>query len=112
MDRKIILRIKIDGKNWNHLINLPCVHEITKGNGRIIEDESKYRPHVHLYDSYMPKELRLSALSALPSFRENLKRLMDEDSPIMRHVLASIGEIGDELVKYDDNTWQIIKGNK
>ena len=95
MERKIILRIKIDGKNWNHLINLPCVQEITKGYERIIKDESKRKPHVRLYDEYMPKELRLSAL---PSFRENLKRLLDEDSPMMRHVLASIGEIGDELV--------------
>jgi hypothetical protein len=109
MDRKIILRIKIDGKNWNELINLPCVQELTKGDERIIKDESKRTPHVHLYDGYMPEELRLKAL---PPFRENLKRLWDKDSPMMRHVLASNGNIGDELVKYDDNTWQIIKGNK
>ena len=59
MDRKIILRIKIDGKNWNELINLPCVQGLTKGDERIIKDESKRTPHVHLYDGYMPEELRL-----------------------------------------------------
>lgn len=109
MERKIILRIKIDGKNWNDLINLPCVKEITKGDEKLIKDESKRTPYVHLYDGYMPEELRIRAL---PPFRENLKRMFDFDSPMMRHVLASNGNIGDELVKYDDNTWQIIKAKK
>lgn len=32
MKMKIIQTIKIDGKNWNDLINLPCVQSLTKSD--------------------------------------------------------------------------------
>ena len=49
MSNKIIQRILIDGKNWNEIINLPCVQALDKGDERI----KMNTPCVILYDSYL-----------------------------------------------------------
>lgn len=90
-NRKIILRIKIDGKNWNDLINLPCVKEVTKGDERLVKD--KRIPHVRLYDEYLPIGLRTP--------------IWDIDI-MKRRMVARNGWIGDELVEYNDGTWRFI----
>ncbi len=102
MSNKIIQRILIDGKNWNEIINLPCVQALDKGDERIKSDT----PCVILYDSYLPIEFRLKSM---PSFRENLARINDPKSPMWQSIRAKNGHIGDELVQYDDGTWQIIR---
>lgn len=105
MSNKIIQRIRIDGKNWNDIISLPCVQSLDKGDERFVKDKSKRFPHVKLYDSYLPEKYRLKSM---PSFKENLKRFDDPKSPMWQRIKAMSGSIGDELVQYDDGTWQII----
>ena len=36
MSNKIIQRIRIDGKNWNDIISLPCVQSLDKGDERLL----------------------------------------------------------------------------
>lgn len=105
MNNKIIQRIHIDGKNWNDIINLPCVQSLDKEDERIVKDESRRTPHVELYDSYLPKKYRLKSM---PSLKENLRRIDDPKSPLWQRIKAKNGNIGDELVQYEDGTWQII----
>ena len=102
MSNKIIQRIRIDGKNWNDIINLPCVQSLDKGDERIKRDT----PTVVLYDSYLPIKFRLKSM---PTLRESLARLNDPRSPRWQRALAKNGHIGDELVQYDNDTWQIIR---
>lgn len=105
MSNKIIQRIRIDGKNWNDIINLPCVQSLDKGDERIKRDT----PTVVLYDSYLPIKFRLKSM---PTLWENLTRLNDPKSPWWQRALAKNGHIGDELVQYDNDTWQIIRKRK
>lgn len=102
MSNKIIQRIRIDGKNWNDIINLPCVQALDKGDERIKMDS----PAVVLYDSYLPIKFRLKSM---PTLRENLARIKDPEAPMWQRGRAKNGHIGDELVQYDNNTWQIIR---
>lgn len=106
MSNKIIQRIRIDGKNWNDIINLPCVQELNKGDERYVKGESKRTPTVVLYDSYLPQKFQLKSM---PTFRENLAKIKDPKSPMWQSVHAKNGHIGDELVQYDNGTWQIIR---
>lgn len=105
MSNKIIQRIRIDGKNWNDIINLPCVQSLDKGDERIKRDT----PTVVLYDSYLPIKFRLKSM---PRLWESLTRLNDPKSPWWQRALAKNGHIGDELVQYDNDTWQIIRKRK
>lgn len=105
MSNKIIQRIRIDGKNWNDIINLPCVQSLDKGDERIKRDT----PTVVLYDSYLPIKFRLKSM---PKLWESLTRLNDPKSPWWQRALAKNGHIGDELVQYDNDTWQIIRKRK
>lgn len=105
MSNKIIQRIRIDGKNWNDIINLPCVQSLDKGDERIKRDT----PTVVLYDSYLPIKFRLKSM---PTLWESLTRLNDPKSPRWQRALAKNGHIGDELVQYDNDTWQIIRKRK
>lgn len=102
MSNKIIQRIRIDGKNWNDIINLPCVQALDKGDEKFKMDA----PCVVLYDSYLPIKFRAKSM---PTLRESLARLKDPKSPMWQRALAKNGHIGDELVQYDNDTWQIIR---
>lgn len=102
MSNKIIQRIRIDGKNWNDIINLPCVKALDKGDERIKMDT----PAVVLYDSYLPIKFRLKSM---PPIREALAKINDPESPMWQRGKAMTGVIGDELVQYDNGTWQIIR---
>lgn len=102
MSNKIIQRIRIDGKNWNDIINLPCVQAFNKGDEIIKRDT----PTVVLYDSYLPIKFRLKSM---PTSREILAKINDPESPMWQRCQAMTGHIGDELVQYDNNTWQIIR---
>ena len=102
MSNKIIQRIRIDGKNWTDIINLPCVQALDKGDERIKRDT----PAVVLYDSYLPIKFRLISM---PMLRESLAKIKDLKSPLWQRALARTGYIGDELVQYDNDTWQIIR---
>lgn len=104
MSNKIIRRIRIDGKNWNDIINLPCVQALDKGD----EEFKMDTPAVVLYGSYLPIKFRLKSM---PTLRESLARLKDPKFRWQK-VLAKIGHIGDELVQYDNDTWQIIRKRK
>lgn len=105
MSNKIIQRIRIDGKNWGDIINLPCVQALDKGDERIKLDT----PAVVLYDSYLPIKFRLISM---PMLRESLAKIKDPKAPRWQRALARNGHIGDELVQYDNDTWQIIRKKK
>lgn len=102
MSNKIIQRIRIDGKNWNDIISLPCVQALDKGDERI----KTGTPAVVLYDSYLPIKFRLKSM---PPLREALAKISDPKSPMWQRGQAKNGHIGDELVQYDNGTWQIIR---
>lgn len=102
MSNKIIQRIRIDGKNWNDIINLPCVQALDKGDERI----KMSSPAVVLYDSCLPIKFRLKNM---PALMENFSKIDDPKSPMWQRCQAKNGYIGDELVQYDNGTWQIIR---
>lgn len=95
MDKKIILRIKIDGRNWNDLISLPCVKEVTKGDEDLIKDKTKQIPHVQLYDSYLPQKFLMETGDL-------------RFDTIAQRMKAKNGWIGDDLVEYNDGTWEVV----
>lgn len=99
---EIVEEIEITGKNWNDLINLPCVECITKGKHSDIIS-------VELRDGYLPEKYRLKNM---PSLRESINNLTNLKSINWQRVYASMGRIGDKLVRYENDTWQIIKKGK
>jgi hypothetical protein len=102
-----IREIEITGNNWNEIIKLPCFSAIEKKGGKFGIPVSYWvviEPDMHIYSR--TEAGFMVSVFLVAEERKASKALLNEAQRLASECRATVG---DKLIEYDDNRWQILR---